>query len=79
MANNTPKTSMAKVNRKCAFCAQQASDVDYKNIGLLKKFGMTFFAKIKPRKYTGVCLSHQKRMSAAIKRARFMALVPFVK
>ncbi|MEI7511443.1 MAG: 30S ribosomal protein S18 [Candidatus Peregrinibacteria bacterium] len=77
--NNTPKTSMAKVNKKCAFCSLGKKHIDYKNIGLLKQFGITFFSKIKPRKYTGVCLPHQKRMSTAIKQARFMALVPFIK
>ncbi len=70
---------MAKVNKKCPFCANGEKSVDYKNIGILKQYGITFFSKIKPRKYTGICLSHQKRMATAIKQARFMALVPFVK
>lgn len=70
---------MKQVQKKCPFCSLKQKFVDYKDLGLLKKVGVTFFAKIKPRKYTGVCLSHQKKMATAIKRARFMGLVAFVK
>ncbi len=63
--------------RRCAFCTNQMKNIDYKDIKTLKYF-IDGFQKIKPRYYTGVCLRHQKALSVAIKRAREMALVPFV-
>ena len=52
--------------------------IDYKNIALLHEF-VSQYNKIVPRYYTGVCLKHQKALARAIKRARFMGLLPFVK
>lgn len=52
--------------------------LDYKNITLLRQF-TTYFWKIKPRYYSGAMLQQQKMIAQAIKRARFMALVPFVR
>ena len=63
--------------RRCAFCTNQMKDIDYKDVKTLKHF-INGFKKIKSRYYTGVCLRHQKILSTAIKRAREMALVPFV-
>jgi small subunit ribosomal protein S18 len=51
--------------------------VDYKDTQILKRF-LSSFAKIVPRKRSKVCASHQRQLSNAIKRARIMALVPFV-
>ncbi|MCT4592617.1 MAG: 30S ribosomal protein S18 [Candidatus Gracilibacteria bacterium] len=65
-------------NRKCEFCQEQIKHIDYKNVSLLKKY-ITYFSKIKPRYYTGTCLRHQKKLAVAIKRARHLALLPFVK
>ena len=62
--------------RRCTFCTNQMADIDYKDIGTLKHF-LNGFQKIKNRYYTGVCLSHQKKLSNAIKRARHVALLPF--
>jgi len=50
----------------------------HKNVELLKKY-ITKFGKIVPRYYSGVSLKNQKKLSQAIKRARIMALIPFVK
>ncbi len=63
--------------RRCAFCTNQMEHIDYKDIQTLKYF-IDGFQRIKPRYYTGVCLRHQKALSTAVKRAREMALVPFV-
>ena len=63
--------------RRCAFCTNQMEDIDYKDIKTLKYF-IDGFQRIKPRYYSGVCLRHQKKLSTAIKRAREMALIPFV-
>jgi small subunit ribosomal protein S18 len=53
-------------------------DIDYKNVELLKKY-ITKFGKIVPRYYSKVSLKNQKKLARAIKRARMMALLPFVK
>ena len=51
--------------------------IDYKDVELLKKY-ITKFGKITPRYYTGVSLKNQKKLAVAIKRARMVALLPFV-
>ncbi|MDD5769512.1 MAG: 30S ribosomal protein S18 [Candidatus Gracilibacteria bacterium] len=58
-------------------CPLEGVVIDYKNIELLKKY-ITKFGKITPRYYTGVSLKSQKKLATAIKRARMMALLPFV-
>lgn len=59
-------------------CPLEGENIDYKNVELLKKY-ITKFGKIVPRYYSGVCLKNQKKLARAIKRARIMALLPFVK
>lgn len=59
-------------------CPLEGQNIDYKNVELLKKY-ITKFGKIVPRYYTGVSLKNQKKLAQAIKRARIMALIPFVK
>ncbi len=59
-------------------CPLEGQNIDYKNIELLKKY-LTKFGKIIPRYYSGVSLKNQKKLAKAIKRARIMALIPFVK
>jgi small subunit ribosomal protein S18 len=59
-------------------CPLDGLNIDYKNVELLKKY-ITKFGKIVPRYYSGVTLKNQKRLAKAIKRARIMALLPFVK
>lgn len=59
-------------------CPLEGQNIDYKNVELLKKY-ITKFGKITPRYYTGVCLKNQKKLAKAIKKARIMALLPFVK
>jgi len=60
----------------CYFCAQNIKDIDYKNADLLSHF-ISAQAKIMPRKRSHFCAKHQRRLAIAIKRARFMALLPF--
>jgi len=69
---------MKSNTKKCYFCQQGIKHIDYKNFILLRKF-TTYFAKIKPRRYSGTCLRHQKAVNKAIKRARHLALLPFVR
>ena len=59
-------------------CPLEGQNIDYKNVELLKKY-ITKFGKIVPRYYSWVCLKNQKKLAQAIKRARIMALIPFVK
>jgi len=59
-------------------CPLEGENIDYKNVELLKKY-ITKFGKITPRYYTGVTLKNQKKLANAIKKARIMALIPFVK
>ncbi|MBI3967061.1 MAG: 30S ribosomal protein S18 [Chloroflexi bacterium] len=61
----------------CTFCADKGSDyVDYKDIGRLRRF-VSDQGKIDPRRKTGTCAKHQRRLSIALKRARYMALLPY--
>ena len=67
-----------KYNKQCPLCEEGTQYVDYKNLKVLHPF-ITKYAKIVPKYYSGACLRHQKMLARAIKRARFMALLPFVK
>ncbi len=67
-----------KYHKQCEFCEAKATYIDYKNIKALIPF-TTKYSKIVPKYYSGVCLKHQKMLARAIKRARFMALITFVK
>ncbi|MCS6937717.1 MAG: 30S ribosomal protein S18 [Roseiflexaceae bacterium] len=59
------------------FCADQIRVVDYKDVKRLQRC-MSERGKILPRRRTGVCARHQRSLTVAIKRARHMALLPFV-
>jgi small subunit ribosomal protein S18 len=60
----------------CKFCVEKIEAVNYKDVRLLAQF-VAESGKIVPRRLTGVCTPHQRRLSAAIKRARNIALLPF--
>jgi len=60
----------------CAFCKDKIDYIDYKDVGLLRRF-MSDRGKIRPRRVTGTCAQHQRDLSIAIKRAREMALLPY--
>lgn len=61
----------------CYFCKNRITEIDYKEYELLRKF-MTPRGKILPRRNTGTCAKHQRQLARAIKRAREMALLPYV-
>jgi small subunit ribosomal protein S18 len=67
----------SKKRKRCPFVAAGFKDIDYKDTNNLSKF-ITDRGKILPRRITGVSAYFQKRLAAAIKRARHMALLPFV-
>ena len=60
----------------CYFCQRNISEIDFKNRKLLEKFTSSS-AKIKPKKKTGLCSKHQRQLAGAIKRARFLGLLPY--
>ncbi len=66
-----------KKEKQCYFCINNIKEIDYKNPQTLRRF-VNSHMKILPRKRTGVCSWHQRKLAIAIKRARIMALLPFV-
>ena len=62
---------------KCRFCREKIADIDYKDIQTLSKL-LTTTGKLFSRKRSGNCAKHQRQAKVAIKRARQMALLPFV-
>lgn len=70
-----------RLNRKkkkvCVFCAEKVENIDYKDVARLRKF-TSERAKILPRRITGTCAKHQRELTEAIKRARHVALLPFI-
>jgi small subunit ribosomal protein S18 len=74
------KRRRKKVYRRkkvCKFCVDQNMAIDYKDPKTLKHF-ITERGKIIPRRITGTCAKHQRELSTAIKRARHIALMPYV-
>jgi small subunit ribosomal protein S18 len=63
--------------KSCFFCKEKVAEVDYKSIGQLRRF-TSDKGKIRGRGNTGTCRRHQKQVAVAIKRAREMALLPYV-
>ncbi|MCY4625868.1 MAG: 30S ribosomal protein S18 [Chloroflexi bacterium] len=62
--------------RVCAFCVEKKIVIDYKNVGMLRRY-ITERARISPRRRTGTCARHQRILAEAIKRARQIAMLPF--
>ncbi|MDR1943936.1 MAG: 30S ribosomal protein S18 [Synergistaceae bacterium] len=60
----------------CHYCADKIARVDYKESEKLRRY-ITDRGKIIPRRVTGACAKHQRQLTRAIKRARFLALLPF--
>ena len=64
--------------QQCFFCSQNLKNIDYKEIELLRRF-VSSQAKIIDPRHTSVCAKHQRKLSLAVKRARFMGLLPYVR
>lgn len=77
MRQNTNKNTLGSKEKKCYFCEQGVRDLDYKDGQLLRKFTSSY-AKIMPIRRTHLCAKHQRKIAEAIKRARIMAILPFV-
>jgi len=61
----------------CSFCSDHVKVIDYKEPAKLRRF-ISDRGKIEPRRTTGTCARHQRTLALAIKRARFLALIPYV-
>jgi small subunit ribosomal protein S18 len=73
-----PASSAGPVRRKsCYFCKEKVEEVDYKNYNQLRRY-ISEKGKIRSRRITGACRRHQRQVAVAIKRAREMALLPYV-
>jgi len=66
------------MTQQCFFCSQNVKDIDYKEVELLKRF-VSAQAKIIDPKHTGTCAKHQRKLANAVKRARFMGFLSYVK
>ena len=66
-----------KRRKVCQFCAEKIESVDYKDTIRLRKY-ISERAKILPRRITGTCAEHQRQLTDAIKRARIVALLPYI-
>lgn len=77
MAMGGRRGGRAKRRKVCFFTANGITHIDYKDVDLLKKF-ISERGKILPRRVTGTNAKYQRKLTIAIKRARTMALLPFV-
>lgn len=74
---NKQKSKFIRKKKFCKFCAQGIEVIDYKDVDTLTNY-LTYNSKIASKKQTGNCSSHQRRVSNAIKRARIVALLPYM-
>ena len=63
--------------KDCAFCVDKVENIDYKDIAKLRRY-MSERAKIVPRRVTGTCARHQRQLTVAVKRARHLAMLPYI-
>ena len=61
----------------CNFCADKNLNIDYKHVDMLRRY-VTEEGSIRPRRQTGTCAKHQRELAGAIKRARHIALLPYI-
>ena len=66
-----------KRRKVCTFCVDKVEHIDYKDAAKLRRF-LSERSKILPRRMTGVCAGHQRQLTEAIKRARHVALLPYI-
>jgi small subunit ribosomal protein S18 len=73
---DNPRRGFFRRRRVCKFCAEKIDYVNYKDVRLLAPF-LPERGKIQPRRLSGTCALHQRKLQTAIKRARHLALVPY--
>ena len=72
-----PSNADSGRRKSCHFCKDKVSEVDYKNVNQLRRY-ISEKGKIRNRRITGACRRHQRMVAVAVKRAREMALLPYV-
>lgn len=75
-AANGNKRNKRRKPKVCQFCVDKVQHVEYKEVDKLKKF-ISERGKIVPRRVTGNCAKHQRQLTEAIKRVRYLALLPY--
>jgi small subunit ribosomal protein S18 len=73
---NSGPGGLRQRKRYCFFCKENIDIIDYKNTGMLERY-ISDRGKIRPRRSSGNCVQHQRRVAMAIKRARVLALIPY--
>jgi small subunit ribosomal protein S18 len=71
-----PMGRLGMRRKYCSFCIDKLDNIPYKDVDLLRRY-LTDRGKIRPRRQTGVCAKHQRRLAVSVKRARHLALLPF--
>ena len=69
--------SRGRRRRICQFCVDKVKEIDYKDQDNLSRY-VNEYGRLKPRRQTGTCAKHQRSLATAVKRARHIALLPFV-
>lgn len=69
--------ALKQIAKKCYFCTENRKIVDWQDVQTLRRFVSSYW-KIAPRKRSGLCAKHQRKVAKAIKRARHAGLMPFV-
>ena len=77
MYEKRPSRGGMRKKKGCQFCADKAETIDYKDVEKLRKY-VTERGKILPKRITGTCAMHQRAVTTAVKRARTVALLPYV-
>ena len=78
MANERDNRSRGRKRRKvCQFCVDKCQHIDYKDTAKLRRY-VTERGKIVPRRISGTCAKHQRQLTTAVKRARHVALLPYI-
>ena len=75
MANDSMRPRKRK--KVCSYCVDKVEHIDYKDTAKLRRY-LSERGKILPRRTTGICAAHQRQLTVAIKRARHIALLPYV-
>ena len=78
MMEKQKRQTIVRRKKVCPFCADKTHKIDYKDVDLLGKY-ISERGKIMPKRVTGVCAMHQRELARAIKRARIVALLPYVR
>ena len=76
-SENRSKSKGYRRRKVCRFCQNKVKVIDYKSVDILQTY-ITERGKIIPRRISGTCAKHQRALSAAIKRSRQIALMPFI-